>query len=458
MGAWIRAWERSVERKLETGKSKGVLEAGADGRTAVAGLTEGPPADLRTLVPPLGLREYWYLALPAKKVGRKPLFWVMLGEELVFFRNRQGEVVALSDVCPHRGASLSEGDCFYRGFVTCPYHGATFNGEGECAAFLTEGPDSRMVGNLRVRSYPTRTLKGWVFVWMGAGEPVAIEDDVPPDFFEPQTLMLSTYTYWRCNWMIALENNGDAHNQFLVHRNCLMQILEGRGGRARTPAAPPVKLLPGRAVTTQRGAREDYYAERNGGRAPYQLYYPGVDGVWPLHRWRRLWGWFFSRFAFRPVPFSTPEDWRAGQHLPGLVRVREAGWRGMYTRYAVPVKENLSRVVYFHSSRPGNVLARLWERIVFFAYYNWIVHYNFSGQDGTAAAPCRYWTLEHLSLTDARVVALRKLVVEQSRDARLARALGSTVSLAEEAAQVAPGPGDDAERPPVSAADRVEIP
>lgn len=458
MGAWIRVWENRIEREIEAGKSNGVPVPAANGHAPVSAPQSDATADWRRVVPPLGLREYWHVALPAKKVGRKPVFWVMLGQELVFFRDQQGGVVALSDVCPHRGASLSEGDCFFKGFVTCPYHGATFNAEGECVAFLTEGPDSRMVGNLNVRSLPTRTLKGWVFVWMGEGEPVPIEEDVPPDFFEPETLVLSTYTYWRCNWMIALENQGDAHNQFLVHRNSLMQLLEGRGGRGRTPAAASLKLVPGKAVMTQSGAREDYYAEKNGGPAPYQMYYPGVSGVWPLHRWRRLWGWFFRRFVFRPKPFATPEDWRGGQHLPCMVRTREAGWRGMYTRYAVPVKENLSRLVYFHSSRPPNAWSRLWERAVFHTIYNWIVHYNFSGQDGTAAAPCRYWTPERLSATDARVVALRKLVIEQSRDARRGRALGQIVIPIQGAGDAGPIAGDDASPAAVSVADRGETP
>ncbi len=180
MGAYLRFSERRIEKALERDKTKGMRErplweAAPDG--SYQGLD--PTKDRRALIPPLGLREYWYPALPDRKVGRKPVFWVMLGDELVFFRDKQGQVAALSDVCPHRGASLSEGDCFYRGFVSCPYHGATLDGSGDCVAFITEGPDSKMVGNLHARVYPTRTLRGWVFVWMGEGEPAPIEEDVP---------------------------------------------------------------------------------------------------------------------------------------------------------------------------------------------------------------------------------------------------------------------------------------
>ena len=78
----------------------------------------------------------------------------MLGQDLVMFRGKDGQVKALLDACPHRGAFLSLGDCFYKGFITCPYHGATFDGDGNCVAMLTEGPDSKLVGEMKAFSQP----------------------------------------------------------------------------------------------------------------------------------------------------------------------------------------------------------------------------------------------------------------------------------------------------------------
>src|SRR5688572_6937337 len=63
------------------------------------------------------------------------------------------------------------------GLCELPLSRRDLNGEGECVEFITEGPDSKMVGALKAQSFPTRTLKGIVFVWMGEGEPVAIEED-----------------------------------------------------------------------------------------------------------------------------------------------------------------------------------------------------------------------------------------------------------------------------------------
>ncbi|HEY8693956.1 MAG TPA: aromatic ring-hydroxylating dioxygenase subunit alpha, partial [Chloroflexota bacterium] len=381
MGAWFRGYERRFERQLERERGQGVLERPPCAHPTGAGgcaLAELPKLghDLRPYIPTLGLREYWYPALPAKKIGRKPIYWVMLGEELAFFRDQQGEVVALSDICPHRGASLSQKDnAFYKGFITCPYHGATFDGQGECVAFLTEGPDSKMVGQLRARKFPTRTLRGWVFVWMGEGEPAPIEEDVPPELFEDEaaTVVASTYTYWKTNWMIAIENQNDAHNCFFVHRNSIKQLTGLQAGRQRTPIGPRSKVVNGRGVIAV-GTNQSYYA--TDGKTPYQMYYPGVQGYWPLHRWRLLWTWFFKKvFNKRGERFQTPEEWSSAHHLPCAIRVNYGPH--MYTRFAVPVKANVSRQVLFHSARRRTVFARTIEKARFYLFHNWVQNYNF---------------------------------------------------------------------------------
>ncbi len=69
-----------------------------------------------------------------------------------------------------------------------------------------------------------------------------------------------------------------------------------------------------------------------------------------------------------------------------------------------------------HGMRPKSTLGRIFERIAWVTYFNWMVDYNFSGQDNAAAAPVRYWTEEHLSSTDSFLVFWRKLVAEGSRD------------------------------------------
>ncbi len=439
MGAYLRFFERRTERRFAEEAARGVVPP------SVAQAAAPDPRDAkdrRRLIPPLGLREYWYPALPARRVKRsRPLYWRMLGEELALFRAADGSVAAVSDICPHRGASMSRGRCFYRGTISCPYHGATFDAEGACRAFLPEGPESRMPGELRVRTYPTRVLRGWVFVWMGEGAPAPIEEDLPPELFEgdaPRSLFLTTYTYWRCNWMLAIENQSDAHNYFYAHRNAVLQLTRNRS-RPRTPNGGRARIVNGRTLIAEM-KETSYYADA-AGREPYQLYYPGVDGHWPIGQWRRVvWALFapwyrlvYNRWRKR---YRSAEEWDptvGGWHLPSAVRIN-LGYYAL-TRFAVPVTADVSRIVYFHHRpRARSALGRLVQVAWYWGYFNWWFHYNFSSQDGAISAPCRYWTEEHLSSTDSYLVALRRLIVEGSRDAALRKARAA------------------AERPPVAAA------
>ena len=54
--------------------------------------------------------DQWYAVLSSgqAKPGR-PLGVTRLGEKLVFWRDRQGQVHTLRDFCPHRGVALSSG-------------------------------------------------------------------------------------------------------------------------------------------------------------------------------------------------------------------------------------------------------------------------------------------------------------------------------------------------------------
>jgi hypothetical protein len=146
----------------------------------------------------------------------------------------------------------------------------------------------------------------------------------------------------------------------------------------------------------------------------YQDYYPARGGNWPKHRHRLRWTWLFDpkeqRRAQMP-PFHDSEEWgRDGQllhHLPSMFRYDHKF--SVYTRYAVPVEENLSRMVYFHAVRHRGALAKLYERVHFRVFYNWAMNTNFSQQDLYVMGGQRYDRPEKLSGTDAEIIAWRKL-------------------------------------------------
>jgi phenylpropionate dioxygenase-like ring-hydroxylating dioxygenase large terminal subunit len=361
--------------------------------------------DLRPLIPKLGLKEYWYPAIAARKVGwRKPVQVRMLGEDLCFFRGASGQIAAITDICPHRGARLSEGCCHFRGTVACPYHGWVYDEQGRNVAVLSEGLQSRVCGKpgTEARVYPTRTLKGIVFVWMGKGEPAPIEEDVPEEFFDPQAFILHGTAYWPVNWEVGLENSMDSHVGYL-HRNAILMLRVPFSRRGATGSNP---IFVGNGFSAD--PQDEYFTKPQ----PDQDVYPERGWTWPKSNYRRFWTGLCRPLmlrALRQIPAPKTARWASGHRLPGMFRSQFAF--DFYTRQTVPVEENLTRLWYYHYLRPQNGVHRLWRRLLYYVVHKWLVEYNFSRQDARVMINQRYDTPEKLSGTDAEVIQWRRLVV-----------------------------------------------
>lgn len=360
------------------------------------------PNDLRDKIPVLGLTEYWYPALKDRRVGwKKPIFLRLLGEDLCFFRGKSGKVAALSNACPHRGAMLSHGSCEFKGHIACFYHGFVFDERGECIAALGEGPQSPMPGKIRARVYPTATLKGVVFVWMGKGAPVPLDENIPEEFFEPEKTVLAWNTVWRANWRPCFENSFDSHVRYL-HRNSAMLMMKAIYPPAYPPGRPkrvgPHRLTPTRPVHERSDADQEYF--------------PGLGESWPRNRVRRCWTWAFDllRKPFDVLPtYRASEDWEMGQHLPCMVRINYR--THMWTRWAVPIDETTTRMFYFHTALRRTALGRAYEYLAYHLYHHWVMDRNFSAQDEPAARFAYYDRPEYLAPTDAQLVGWRRFLL-----------------------------------------------
>ena len=83
---------------------------------------------------------------------------VLLGHELVLWRDARGEPSLMVDRCPHRGARLSLGRC-REGTLQCPYHGWRFAGDGRCVAIPAQ-PGFSPPASSGQRAYPLRARHG----------------------------------------------------------------------------------------------------------------------------------------------------------------------------------------------------------------------------------------------------------------------------------------------------------
>lgn len=115
-------------------------------------------------------RAFWYVAAEAKDLGTKPLARRLLGEDLVLYRDARGQVVALHDRCPHRGAALSPGRVVL-GELECPYHGWRFGAQGQCRQVPSLAEGQAIPSACHAQGRPALEQDGYLWVWMGEASP-----------------------------------------------------------------------------------------------------------------------------------------------------------------------------------------------------------------------------------------------------------------------------------------------
>src|SRR2546423_5688765 len=123
---------------------------------------------------PMGdlLRQYWFRAMPSYELPSPdcpPIKVRLLGEDLVAFRDSNGQVGLFVASCPHRGASLFFGRNEEAG-LRCVYHGWKFDTTGACVDMPSEPAESNFKSKVRVAAYPTHEWNGYVWAYMGPNE------------------------------------------------------------------------------------------------------------------------------------------------------------------------------------------------------------------------------------------------------------------------------------------------
>ena len=116
--------------------------------------------------PTLFLRNLWYFALHGTRLKSDKLIQrEILGEKIVFGRDRAGKPFALRDNCPHRGIPLSEGS-FDGETIQCCYHGWKFNCAGACQKIPAMQDAMANLEKIRAFAYPCEEKNGTIWVYI----------------------------------------------------------------------------------------------------------------------------------------------------------------------------------------------------------------------------------------------------------------------------------------------------
>jgi phenylpropionate dioxygenase-like ring-hydroxylating dioxygenase large terminal subunit len=182
--------------------------------------------------PDAKLRRYWHPAAGSGEVGDAPVGVSVLDEPIVLYRAR-GRVVALRDLCIHRGTPLSRG-WLDDGCLVCAYHGWSFGPDGACVRIPALDPAQPIPRKARVPAY--RAAERYGLVWVCLDEPVAPLPELP----ELEDASLRTFPLypegdggglWQTSAARMVENFLDSSHFAWVHTDVF--------GRRDMPRVPP---------------------------------------------------------------------------------------------------------------------------------------------------------------------------------------------------------------------------
>lgn len=160
------------------------------------------------------MRRYWQPIGAAVELENR---WTkrvrLLGEDLVLFRNRQGQLGLIAEQCPHRRASFAHGIPTEEG-IRCPYHGWEFSVEGKCLSQPNEPDNCAFRDKVATDAYPVEELGGLLFAYMGPEpRPLLPRFD---GFIAPGAIRMMGRALLPINWLQIMENSLDPiHTEWL---------------------------------------------------------------------------------------------------------------------------------------------------------------------------------------------------------------------------------------------------
>ena len=358
---------------------------------------------------PMGnvMRRYWMPAMLTSEVpgpDSDPVRVRLLGENLIGFRDTNGQVGLVAENCPHRGASLFFGrneECGIR----CVYHGWKFDSTGQCVDMPNEPAESDFKTKVRAVAYPTVEKAGIVWAYMGPAEKRPPEPNL--EFMRaPDGYSHVSKTYEECNYLQAMEGGLDTSHSSFLHRDLDPAGLANPRVRSTAPRLEVLNTNYGYMYASIRPLPEDkqnfvrmyhfvmpFYQLRAGGSSKTV---GNIDGhIWvPIDDTTCMTYNFHCR-KFEPI---SRDAWERYEHRMG---------RGPedYIAGTFKLKANASN---------DYLLSRERQRTVNYTGIEGTNTQDFAVQESMGAIYDR--TREHLGSADTAIIQMRRLLLKACQD------------------------------------------
>ncbi len=361
------------------------------------------------------MRQYWLPAAMSSEIEADgaPLRLLLLGEQLIAFRDSSGRVGVMDHRCPHRCASLFLGRNEEDG-IRCTYHGWKYDVEGNCVD-TPNLPDSNFKNRIKAKAYKTVERNGLIWVYMGERQ----EAPPPLPLIEatllPERDVTISFVQRECNWLQALEGDIDTSHFGFLHAGAISPNDVPEDSLFRFTVA---NRAPDYDVAdTPTGTMYAAYREAAPGKTywrfanfmmPFWTQTP--QGAFASHLHNRAWvpmddhHTMFVSLTWKQHPPSIGPD-KHGRMMPGFRRVfdylpNETGW---YGRWRLDRRPENDWLIDREAQKTGR---------------------NYSGIDGIHAqdqaitesmGPITDHLFEHLAPSDRMIMATRRRLLRAAR-------------------------------------------
>ncbi|MDD9706275.1 MAG: Rieske 2Fe-2S domain-containing protein [Paracoccaceae bacterium] len=206
------------------------------------------------------MRRHWVPVCLVEEVAEAdgtPLLVEAIGRRYVAFRDSNGDLGLLDELCPHRRASLVYGrneECGLR----CLYHGWKFDVKGNAVAMSSEPEGSPLHGKVKHKAYPLQEWGGFVWAWLG--DEAEMYPFQPPAFAPHADTKVSILKVRiPANWAQITEGQIDsAHSSSLHSSDMVPARVEGAAADDKSWYRPSTDKSP--RMQTQTTAYGFHYA------------------------------------------------------------------------------------------------------------------------------------------------------------------------------------------------------
>jgi phthalate 4,5-dioxygenase len=372
---------------------------------------------------PMGelLRRFWLPVLLSAELpdaDGTPKKIIVMGEELLAFRDSRGVVGVIDQYCPHRGANLWLGrneECGIR----CVYHGWKFDTDGRCVNMPTSYPDLNAKDLIRIKSYPVREWGEMIWAYMGPADAVPELPDLE------MALVPASHRYvskkWQdCNWVQALEGSIDtahftfAHLSFDKEANEILDIkkhfvnpiarmnVDHMRWIAHDPR-PVIKINPHDAGLTIAGGR---LTDSD------NIYWRIAQFLMPVHAYAPSAMPGENIFGQSFIPVTDTSCW-IYTYAWNPERPLTQGERDAYDRGNGVISEVDENYVPLRNKANDYLIDRKLQKTKSYTGIKGVSEQDAAVQD--SQGPIADRTREHLGPTDLGIMHFRKLVMESAR-------------------------------------------